>query len=82
MAAILAQAVASRGTHPGMASNKYHPRNPFLLVLRGYDPRSVDDFLYRLAADSGLPVPVFGRVLCGYDPRLVDERIHDIKNRA
>jgi hypothetical protein len=72
---------ASRGTHPGMASVKYHPQNPFPLVMRGYDPRPVDDFLNLLAMDSGLLVPDFGRVLRGYDPRFVDERIQEIKNR-
>jgi len=63
-------------------ANKWHPRNPFPLVMRGYDPRSVDDFLTQLARDADVQVPDFQRVMRGYDPRYVDERIQQIKQEG
>ncbi|HYK27406.1 MAG TPA: DivIVA domain-containing protein [Streptosporangiaceae bacterium] len=65
-----------------MAAIRWHPQNPFPLVMRGYDPRSVDEFLIQLARDGGVEVPVFQRVMRGYDPRYVDERIQQIKQEA
>jgi len=50
--------------------------------MRGYDPRSVDEFLNQLARDGGVEVPVFQRVMRGYDPRYVDECIQQIKQEA
>jgi len=50
--------------------------------MRGYDPRSVDEFLIQLAREGGVEVPVFQRVMRGYDPRYVDERIQQIKQEA
>ena len=50
--------------------------------MRGYDPRSVDDFLTQLARDTGVQVPDFQRVMRGYDPRYVDERIQQIKQEG
>jgi cell division septum initiation protein DivIVA len=66
----------------GMAANRWHPQNPFPLVMRGYDPRAVDEFLNQLAQDGGVQVPGFQRVMRGYDPRYVDERIQQIKQEG
>ena len=65
-----------------MASNSWQPRNPFPLVMRGYDPHTVDDFLNLLAVDSGVQVPSFQRAMRGYDPRFVDKHIQDIKQQG
>jgi hypothetical protein len=65
-----------------MAANKWHPRNPFPLVMRGYEPRAVDTFLTQLDSDAGVPVPDFPRVMRGYDPRYVDERIQELRQQG
>jgi len=50
--------------------------------MRGYDPRTVDEFLIQLARDDGVQVPDFQRVMRGYDPRYVDERIQQVKHEG
>jgi cell division septum initiation protein DivIVA len=50
--------------------------------MRGYDPRSVDEFMDQLERDDGVQVPDFQRAMRGYDPRYVDERIQQIKEQG